>query len=754
MKRVTKTWQRMLALFVAFALAFVMVPRIHTKAADAYDGEFEVFIGFGGDLEAENDWGYCFNSPGNEGNNADIQATTATAKVGDTVTVSLEFPTAVVNTWWMAPVVVAEGVSALDAEVSLKIDGKDVAIDASAGDAWWYEATGDYTDTQSIRLYGGFNEWAVQYIEEPANFTKVEYTITINSAEAAPPMLIATAGAYEGEFEVFVGFGGDKEAENDWGYCFNAPGDEGNNPDIVATTATAKVGDTVTVSLEFPTAVVNTWWMAPVVVAEGITELEAEVSLKIDDKDVEIDPSVGDAWWYEQTGLYSDKQAIRLFGGFNEWAAQYIEEPANFTKVEYTITVKSAAVGAPAAVGGAYEGEAQLFIGFGGDKDEENDWAFCFNSPDNEGNNPDIQAAVETIKVGETKTVSLEFPSAVANTWWMAPVLVAEGIAELDAEVSLKIDGKDVEIDPSAGDAWWYEQTGDYTDTQAIRLYGGFNEWGAQYIGEPANFTKVEYTVTLNAANVAGEEDGGEAEPVVTAEVDKDGEYNAYILIQTPKYSFRNAWYDPSYGLGYSDDTGLDYFNQITGWDEGNNAFQVPGEIQDTKICGNGTYTVSVSGLQFADDEFSSQDHFNLIAVDTDIPNTGDITISDMELSVNGMGVDINPVISPDAEEYLTMLIQNIWNEDVKEIGYTPLPVTDVKITFTVSGFNYDKAEEATEAATEAAANGETTEATVKEEKKGLSAGAIAGIAGGAVAVIGAGVGVGIGLKKKGGKKD
>ncbi|MBR4515204.1 MAG: hypothetical protein IKO61_10005 [Lachnospiraceae bacterium] len=556
----------------------------------------------------------------------------------------------------------------------------------------------------------------------------------------SPAISSKAADPYDGEFEVFVGFGGDAKEENDWGMQFNDPNNAGNNPDIKATTATAKVGDTVTVSLEFPDAVPNVWWMAPVLVGEGVGALDTTVSLKIDDADVEIDASKGDAWWYEQTGDFDDTKAIRLYGGFNEWAAQYIAEPSGFKKVEYTITINSAEKAEAKAMGGAFEGEAELFIGFGGDAAEENDWGMQFNDPNNAGNNPDIKAVTETIKVGETKTVSLEFPDAVPNVWWMAPVLVAENIGDIDATVSLKIDDTEVEIDPSQGDMWWYEQTGDLDDKHAIRLYGGFNEWAAQYIAEPSGFKKVEYTVTLNSASIVAPEETPELIATLGT-VEKDNpDYNAYILIQSPKYSFRNAWYDAQYGLGYTDDTGMDYFNQITGWDASNNAVVIPGKIQDTKIDGNGTYTVSVTGLQFADDDFKDQDHFNLIAVDTDIPNTGDITISDMELQINGMGVDIKPVISPDSEEYLTMLIQNIWNEDVKEIGYTPTPVTDVKITFKVSGFNKDSEQTVTEATTEAttAATTEAAAADTKkdEKKKGLSSLAIAAICGGAGLVV------------------
>ncbi len=574
-----------------------------------------------------------------------------------------------------------------------------------------------------------------------------------------PPVAAkAESNSWSGEAEVYIGFGGDKEEENDWGYQYNDPNNAGNAGDIVATNSTIKVGDTVTVSLEFPTEVTNTWWMAPVVVAENIGEFDAEVSLKIDGEDVAIDSSAGDAWWYEATGDNDDKHAIRLAGGFNEWGTQYIEEPSGFKKVEYTITLNRATtVEEKSYESEDYTGDVEVFVGFGGDKDEENDWGFQNNSPENEGNAGDIVATNATMKVGETATVSLEFPSEVVNTWWVAPVIVVNDVINLDADVSLKIDDQDVDIDLSAGDAWWYEATGDYDETQAIRLPGGFNEWGAQYISEPTGFKKIEYTITLNKVEVGVASNGdasliAENPEAAAGEVDKNGTYNAYIGIQTPKFSFRNSWFD-AYGKDDADNPG--FFDRVTGWTADGEAVELPGTISDAVIEGNGTYEVSITGMEFPEDEFKDQEYMNLIFVDTDIPNTGDITISDMQLSVNGSSVSINPVISPDSTDYLVMLIQNIWNEDVATIGYYPVPVTDIKITFTVSGFDYDNTnaavteEETTAAAadaTEAAADSEVK----SEEKGGLGTGAIVGIVVGILAVCGIGAGVVVSKKKKG----
>jgi hypothetical protein len=309
----------------------------------------------------------------------------------------------------------------------------------------------------------------------------------------------------------------------------------------------------------------------------------------------------------------------------------------------------------------------------------------------------------------------MTFDEPVPNVWFYAPVIVAENVVSADFTIEEYIDGTQVDIDTTAGDAWWYEGTGEYDDTQAIRLAGGYNEWGTQYVAEPSGFTEIKFVITANSIMV------GEATATDAAgEVDLDGVYHAYIGFQTPKYSFRNSWSGDS---GYGHDT--DEFNQITGWTDSGDEMTVPGTFQDVEIAGNGTYTVSVSGIEFPDGEFDSQEYMNLIFFSTDIPVNDTITFSDVKLSVNGSEVgSTDPQVNPEAENYLEVQVQSIYSDDenLKTIGYYDAAnMTDMSITFTVSGFNYDNPdatiEEATEASNDEATATDTTSTSTTEKK-------------------------------------
>ncbi len=160
--------------------------------------------------------------------------------------------------------------------------------------------------------------------------------------------------------------------------------------------------------------------------------------------------------------------------------------------------------------------------------------------------------------------------------------------------------------------------------------------------------------------------------------------YNAYIGLQTADWSFRDAWNNPSTGIDGSE--GLD-FSKIHKSTDGVWS-DLPGDLTDTEIKGDGTYTVKAENLEFEDTAFETQDYMNLIFVSTDVPYSEAITISDVVLKVNGSNVTLSDVgfKIPDDSDYISINIQNNWDEEIKTIGYYSTPVKSVEVTFTISG--------------------------------------------------------------------
>lgn len=501
--------------------------------------------------------------------------------------------------------------------------------------------------------------------------------------------MAVSADEPEDGYKLFIAYGGDVAAENDWGWSYAGTDVEG----VTAVTENIKVGETKTVSLTFATPTFNSWYFAPCLVGTGIGEsvgnIDFTVTCKIDGVDVPINMEAdaeGKTWWSEGTGDFAAADCIRLAGGYNEWATKYIEEPASFTTIEYTITLNAVDEKAPAELVISESEEVYtLFVAYGGDKEAENDWGWGFTGDWVDGIVPVTAAA----KVGDTVTISLTFDTPTFNSWYFAPCLTGKGagnsIQDIDFDITCKIDGVEVPINMEAdaeGKTWWPEGTGDNNPAEdCIRLAGGYNEWGTKYIEEPGAFTTIEYTITLNSILV-----GKAAEPeVVEIPIDLDGTFNAYLMLQTPNWTFRDAC-DSANGIG----------SEVWGPHITNNDSKANyGVVIDAVIAGNGTYSVSITdfGTIFADDfAAAGQDYFNIIGISTDIPKSDKIQITNVELLVDGQVRHTydNAVLNPDAKEAIHVLVQNKWNDDVKEISYYPTPTESLEIRFTVSGFNYD----------------------------------------------------------------
>lgn len=180
-----------------------------------------------------------------------------------------------------------------------------------------------------------------------------------------------------------------------------------------------------------------------------------------------------------------------------------------------------------------------------------------------------------------------------------------------------------------------------------------------------------------------------------------DDTYHAYIGVQSASFSFRNAWDEPTYGLGVTGDDGMVYFDQITGWD-GPTAVSKGGTFTDAEITGDGTYSVSVTDFDFGEDET-----LNLLFLSTDIPLDSGITISDVKVVMDGNTKYTfdEAYLDPDEVNYIKPTCINIWNDDLGKdaglFGYT-MPQDSIELQFTVSGMG--------------AASADTTEDTAAEE--------------------------------------
>ncbi len=243
---------------------------------------------------------------------------------------------------------------------------------------------------------------------------------------------------------------------------------------------------------------------------------------------------------------------------------------------------------------------------------------------------------------------------------------------------------------------------------------------------------EVTFTLMEGAAVVAEEE--------AAPGVDLNGVYHAYFGIQTPAWSFRNAWNDATYGKE------TEFFNTITGWD-GSDPISKGGTFTDVEIAGNGTYSVSMTGDFDIAGDFADQDFFNLIFASTDIPLSDEIKITDVNVIMDGKTVYTfaDAFLNPDSTEYIDIQCANLWNADLAngELFYYAIPTTSVEIQFTVSGFAYDNASMTVE---EPAVEEEV--AAPVEESTGLSTGMIVVIVVVVVAIV-AGVVVLVAKKKK-----
>ncbi len=661
--------------------------------------EYDMFLAIGADTDGGS-WNAQYYG-GSADDTANMTATTAKVKAGDTVNIGVACDTEITYTWFTRPVIAVDGNAyAVDYTInSITIDGNDVLanVDLAAGDASWAETTGPYTD--ALCLAGGYNEWGAKYITTaPANYKEIMYNITINSIGPKAGGNV-TVVELPDEIEMFIGIGAENAA-GAWDMCWANEAD--NASGIVGTVEKISEGETVTLKLVMPNEVTKTYWFAPTMVVSGVGEMDVTIdSMKFDGEefiqevDFSLNPDRGE-WWYEGTGNYTAEESLRLACGYNEWADKYLANvPTGWTELEITVTLNSIAPVAPTVSNEiVYTGDVTMFLaGTAESADQAWDWTYANGSTDNAA----LVGNAVTAKAGDTVTIGVTYPSAVHHTWWLAPTLVLpeaeDGLDKYLVDYTIDkvtIDGADVtdKIDLSLGEkASWYEGTEDHPVTRTIRLKGGYNEWGDHYIAGDllAGHTNIEYTITINKIY------GVVVEEVEGPKADLDGTYNAYVGIQSGAYTFRNAWDDATYGR----DTNPEAFGQMSFIETDQTITKKAGSFVDTVIAGNGTYTVEVNDLAWDD----GSEALNLLFISTDIPNSGEITFSNIKVDFDGKNVMEfdEAFLDGDSKEVMKVLFINIWNKDITAAYNMAgmLPKSNVKITFDVAGFNYDKAADA-----------------------------------------------------------
>lgn len=396
------------------------------------------------------------------------------------------------------------------------------------------------------------------------------------------------------------------------------------------------------------------------------------------------------------------------------------------------------------------------FIAFGGDV-EEGDWGFQYYGDGAGSNSGDIVATNGEVKSGETTTLTLEFPSEVYYTWFVAPCFVVEDASKVSPEstfdVKVFLDGEEVTTDLSAGKSCWAEGTGDYDETKCVRIGGGYNEWGDKYLAEsPKGFKTITFEITPTIYLMSGE---APEEAAPQNEFDPNGTYHAYIGIQTPTWIFRNSFDDANFGK----DSGC--FDQL-GFVDGEWIAQ-GGSFTDVEITGNGTYTVSVTGYdfsgQFEDQPILGTDGlFNLLFVSTDLPVNDAVVVSNIVLKMDGKTIaeQESAFLDPDSKEVQKILLANIWNNAIPELPYYAAPTQSIEISFDVSGFANDAAPAPADTTPETsesapAPTDESTPAPAENSKS--NTGLIIGIVIAVVVVIAVAAGVVVAKKKKGDTK-
>ncbi len=201
--------------------------------------------------------------------------------------------------------------------------------------------------------------------------------------------------------------------------------------------------------------------------------------------------------------------------------------------------------------------------------------------------------------------------------------------------------------------------------------------------------------------------------------VDTYGEYHAALGVQTDSYRrvFRDAYFD---GKEEKAEGFKKLKRERSRGSGAKRAEESEGTFKDVTIKGNGTYTVSLKNA-----DFHGNSSFRKLYVATDIPNTKKIKFSNMSVSIDGRVLRTfdRPVLdtSKTYRGNSVLLAIHPVNEEVRgAISARTVPrnrENEIKIRFTVSGFDYDKGEKPNTPSPEPTATPEESAAPAKESR-------------------------------------
>lgn len=239
------------------------------------------------------------------------------------------------------------------------------------------------------------------------------------------------------------------------------------------------------------------------------------------------------------------------------------------------------------------------------------------------------------------------------------------------------------------------------------------------------------------------------------------GAYTGYLGFQNTVYSFRNAWNDGTYGLN----AGNDAFKNVVVWggndpetfpdyedyfDYDVTGYLLPVQWTDADITEDGTYTVALDGFDWTLDGAAS---FNLLFVNTDIPIDSGAVIKNCKVLVDGAEAQTiaEPWVNPDEKEYVSVLLENIWNSDIVDRYSGAYPTASLAIQFDVEGLSSGAvdaapAEEAVTVSAPAESGDTTAAVTSVKDSPDTGVEDVAVIAGLAIA---AGAGIVLARKRK-----